>query len=105
MAGRGVGPRELQWRLVSGSRVRNGATDYRLGNKGDLQALVEGDSRLFNQYGVILLKPAKHPHLKATDGQAFVDWSTSAARQRVIGEYRLDRQQLFFPNANPRQAN
>ena len=68
-------------------------------NRGDLAVLVEGDSRLFNQYGVMVVNPAKHPHVKAADAQKFVDWVTSASGQGVIAAYKIDGQQLFFPNA------
>ena len=68
-------------------------------NRGDLKVLVEGDKRLFNQYGVMLVNPAKHPHVKAVDGQKFVDWVTSAAGQDVIASYKIGGEQLFFPNA------
>lgn len=73
-------------------------------NKGGLAILVEGDRKLFNQYGVILVNPAKHPHVKAQDGQAFIDWLTSAEGQKAIGDYRIDGQQLFFPNAAEKGA-
>lgn len=68
-------------------------------NRGDLAVLVEGDTRLFNQYGVMLANPAKHPHVKAADGQKFVDWVVSAPGQAVIGSYKIAGEQLFFPNA------
>jgi tungstate transport system substrate-binding protein len=68
-------------------------------NKGDLEILVEGDKRLFNQYGVILVDPQRHPHVKAKAGQAFVDWLLSKEGQAAIAAYRLNGQQLFFPNA------
>jgi tungstate transport system substrate-binding protein len=68
-------------------------------NKGDLEILVEGDKRLFNQYGVILVDPQRHPHVKAEAGQAFVDWLLSKEGQAAIAAYRLNGQQLFFPNA------
>ncbi len=68
-------------------------------NRGDLQVLVEGDSRLFNQYGVMVVNPARHPHAKAADAQKFVDWVTSAPGQATIAAYKIDGQQLFFPNA------
>ena len=68
-------------------------------NRGDLQVLVEGDSRLFNQYGVMVVNPARHPHTKAADAQKFVDWVTSAPGQANIAAYKIDGQQLFFPNA------
>jgi tungstate transport system substrate-binding protein len=68
-------------------------------NKGTLAIAVEGDKRLFNQYGVILVNPAKHPHVKAADGQAFIDWVTGRAGQKSIAGFKVGGQQLFFPNA------
>jgi len=68
-------------------------------NKGDLEILVEGEKALFNQYGVILVNPERHPHVKAEDGQALIDWLVSKQGQDAIGSYVLDGQQLFFPNA------
>jgi tungstate transport system substrate-binding protein len=68
-------------------------------NRGELAVLVEGDSRLFNQYGVILVNPAKHPHVKKEDGQRFIDWLVSPAGQKAIADFRIGGQQLFFPNA------
>jgi tungstate transport system substrate-binding protein len=68
-------------------------------NKGDLVILVEGDTRLFNQYGAILVNPAKHPHVKAADGQRFIDWLVSPAGQQAIADYKIGGEQLFFPNA------
>jgi tungstate transport system substrate-binding protein len=70
-------------------------------NKGDLTILVEGDKQLFNQYGVMLVNPQKYPHVKATDGQAFVDWLISPEGQQAIAGYKIDGQQLFFPNHVP----
>ena len=68
-------------------------------NRGDLKVLVEGDKRLFNQYGVMLVNPAKHPHVKAADGQKFIDWLISPVGQGVIASYKIGGEQLFFPNA------
>jgi tungstate transport system substrate-binding protein len=68
-------------------------------NRGDLAIAVEGDQRLFNQYGVMLVNPAKHPHVKKAEGQAFVDWVTSPEGQKAIAEYKINGEQLFFPNA------
>ena len=68
-------------------------------NKGDLQILVEGDKRMFNQYGVMLVNPAKHPNVKKQWGQAFVDWVISPEGQKTIAEYKINGEQLFFPNA------
>ena len=70
-------------------------------NRGKLAMLVEGDSRLFNQYGVILVNPAKHKHIKAKDGQAFIDWLLSDRGQQAIAAFRLEGEQAFFPNARP----
>ena len=68
-------------------------------NRGELGILVEGDSRLFNQYGVILVNPARHPQVKKGLGQAFIDWIVSAEGQRSIAEYRIGGEQLLYPNA------
>jgi tungstate transport system substrate-binding protein len=68
-------------------------------NRGDLGIVVEGDKRLFNQYGVMLVNPAKHPHVKKKLGQTFVDWVVSPDGQRAIAQYTIGGQQLFFPNA------
>ena len=68
-------------------------------NRGDLEIMVEGDRRLFNQYGVILVNPAKHPSVKADLGQIFIDWLLSPEGQTVIGEYKIDGQKLFYANA------
>lgn len=69
-------------------------------NKGDLVISVEGDKRLFNQYGVMLVNPAKHPNVKKELGQTFIDWLVSPTGQTAIAGYKIDGQQLFFPNAN-----
>ena len=68
-------------------------------NRGDLVVLVEGDTRLFNQYGVIAVNQAKHPHVKAALAQAFVDWVVSPAGQATIAAYKIGGEQVFFPNA------
>ena len=68
-------------------------------NRGDLDILVAGDKRMFNQYGVILVNPAKHPHVKKDLGQAFIDWLVSPEGQKAIADYKINGQQLFFPNA------
>jgi tungstate transport system substrate-binding protein len=70
-------------------------------NKGDLEILVEGDQRLFNQYGIILVNPAKHAHVKKDLGQQFIDWVISPEGQNAIRSYKIEGQQLFFPNASP----
>lgn len=68
-------------------------------NKGDMAVLVEGDQRLFNQYGVMLVNPAKHPQVKVKEGQAFINWLVSADGQKAIASYTMGGEQLFFPNA------
>jgi tungstate transport system substrate-binding protein len=69
-------------------------------NRGDLVIAVEGDRRLFNQYGVMLVNPAKHPGVKKALGQQFIDWLVSPEGQRAIANYEINGQQLFYPNAN-----
>jgi tungstate transport system substrate-binding protein len=73
-------------------------------NKGDLEILVEGDKRLFNQYGVMLVNPQKCPSVKAQLGQQFVDWVVSPEGQKTIADYKIDGEQLFYPNANDPNA-
>jgi tungstate transport system substrate-binding protein len=68
-------------------------------NRGDLAIVVEGDNKLFNQYGVILVNPDKHAHVKKELGQAFIDWLTSPEGQKAIADYKINGEQLFFPNA------
>ncbi len=68
-------------------------------NRGGLDTVVEGDKQLFNQYGVIVVNPAKHPHTKKDYAQAFADWAVSRAGQEAIASYKIGGQQLFFPNA------
>lgn len=68
-------------------------------NRADLEVLVEGDQRLFNQYGVMLVNPAKHAHVKTAEGQKFIDWLVSAEGQAAIASYQIGGEQLFFPNA------
>ncbi len=68
-------------------------------NKGDMEIVIEGDQRLFNQYGIILVNPAKHPNVKKELGQAFIDWILSDDGQNAIRAYKIEGQQLFFPNA------
>ena len=76
------------------------ATWTKFGNKGDFQIHVQGDKRLFNQYGVILVNPEKCPNVKASSGQQFIDWLLSEKGQKAIAAYQVNGNQLFFPNAN-----
>jgi tungstate transport system substrate-binding protein len=71
-------------------------------NRGSLSILVEGDERLFNQYGVMLVNPARHPHVKRADAQAFIDWLVSAEGQAAIAAFRINGEQAFFPDAHTR---
>ena len=97
--GCGMGP-ALNMASSSGAYVlADRGTWLSFKNRGDLTVLVEGDTRLFNQYGVMLVNPAKHPHVKAADGQKFVDWVVSGPGQAVIASYKIGGEQLFFPNA------
>jgi tungstate transport system substrate-binding protein len=73
-------------------------------NRGNLAILVEGDKRLFNQYGVILVNPAKHPDVKKDLGQQFIDWIVSPEGQKAIADYKIGGEQLFFPNAGKEGA-
>ena len=97
--GCGMGP---ALNMASGSNayvMADRGTWLNFKNRGDLAVLVEGDKRLFNQYGVILVNPARHPHVKAADGQKFIDWVVSRQGQQAIAQYRIGGEQLFFPNA------
>lgn len=76
------------------------ATWIKFGNKGDYQIAVEGDAAMFNQYGIIAVNPEKHPHVKVTESQVFIDWMLSPAGQKAIAAYKVDGKQLFFPNAD-----
>jgi tungstate transport system substrate-binding protein len=69
-------------------------------NRGDLAVLTEGDRRLFNQYGVMLVNPLRHPNVKVKEGQAFVDWLVSSEGQKTIADYKVNGEQLFFPDAS-----
>ena len=73
-------------------------------NNGDLVVAVEGDKRLFNQYGVILVNPEKHPNVKKDLGQQFIDWLVSPEGQKAIADYKINGEQLFYPNANDHSA-
>ena len=75
------------------------ATWLAFSNRGELAVLVEGDKRLLNQYGVMLVNPEKHPNVKRADGQTFIDWLVSPEGQAAIAAYKIEGEQLFFPNA------
>jgi tungstate transport system substrate-binding protein len=97
--GQGMGPALNAASALNAYTLADRGTWLSFKNRGDLAILVEGDKRLFNQYGVMLVNPAKHPHVKAADGQAFVDWLVSPEGQRAIADYKVAGEQLFFPNA------
>ena len=97
--GQGMGP-ALNMASASNAYVLSDrGTWLSFKNRGELSVLTEGDRRLFNQYGVMLVNPAKHPTVKAADGQAFIDWLVSQAGQSAIAGYKVGGEQLFFPNA------
>lgn len=98
--GCGMGP-ALNIAASSGAYVlADRGTWLNFKNRADLAVLVEGDQRLFNQYGVMLVSATKHPHVKTADGQKFVDWVTGQAGQAAIASYKIGGEQLFFPNAS-----
>lgn len=97
--GCGMGPALNMAASLGVYTLADRATWLAFKNRADLQILVEGDARLFNQYGVMVVSPAKHPHTKVADAQKFVDWITSATGQAVVARYQIEGQTLFFPNA------
>jgi tungstate transport system substrate-binding protein len=98
--GQGMGA-ALNTAAASGAYVLSDrATWLRFKNKADLMVVVEGDKRLFNQYGVMLVNPARHPSVKAKAGQAFIDWLVSPKGQQTIAGYKVGGEQLFFPDAS-----
>ena len=97
--GCGMGPALNMAASTSGYVLADRGTWLSFKNRADLVVLVEGDTRLFNQYGVMVVNPARHPQTKALEAQKFVDWVTSPAGQTVIAGYKIGGEQLFFPNA------
>jgi tungstate transport system substrate-binding protein len=97
--GSGMGPSLNMASSANGYILADRGTWLSFRNRGELVILVEGDNRLFNQYGVILVNPAKHPHVKKVEGQRFIDWLVSPAGQKAIADYKIGGEQLFFPNA------
>ena len=97
--GCGMGPALNMAASLGAYVLADRATWLAFKNRADLAVLVEGDQRLFNQYGVLVVNPAKHPHVKVADAQKFADWIVSPAGQTVIAGYKINGQQLFFPNA------
>ena len=97
--GAGMGATLNTASAMDGYTLTDRATWLSFKNTGELALLVEGDTRLFNQYGVILVNPAKHGHVKAADGQAFIYWLLSERGQQAIAAFRIAGAQVFFPNA------
>ncbi len=97
--GSGMGPALNSASGMNAYILADRATWLSFKNRGDLTISVEGDRRLFNQYGIILVNPAKYAHIKKDMGQAFIDWVLSAEGQTAIAEYKIGGEQLFFPNA------
>ncbi len=97
--GSGMGPTLNTASSMNGYALTDRGTWLSFKNRGDLTILVEGDKRLFNQYGVMLVNPAKHPQVKKDLGQQFVDWVVSPQGQAAIAGYKIGGEQLFFPNA------
>ncbi|GAB4172198.1 MAG: extracellular solute-binding protein [Rhodocyclaceae bacterium] len=100
--GSGMGPALNTAASMNAYLVADRGTWLSFRNPRDLRILVEGDTRLFNQYGVMLVNPARHPHVKADAGRRFIDWLVSPEGQKAIAAYRVGGRQLFFPNAAPR---
>ena len=98
--GCGMGPALNIAASSGGYVVTDRGTWLAFKNRADLVVLVEGDTKLFNQYGVMVVNPAKHPQTKVVEAQKFVDWVTSNAGQAVVAGYRINGEQLFFPNAS-----
>ena len=97
--GSGMGPALNTASAMNGYILADRGTWLSFKNRGDLIILVQGDPKLFNQYGVMLVNPAKFPHVKRAQGQEFIDWLISKNGQDVIASYKIDGEQLFFPNA------
>ena len=99
--GSGMGPTLNTAAGMNGYALTDRGTWLSFQNRGDLAILVQGDDRLFNQYGVILVSPDKHPNVKADLGQQFVDWLVGPEGQQAIAAFKINGEQLFFPNAHP----
>ncbi|HKY02066.1 MAG TPA: extracellular solute-binding protein [Burkholderiales bacterium] len=98
--GQGMGPALNTASSMNAYVLTDRGTWLSFKNRGDLVVLVEGDKRLFNQYGVILVNPNKHPHVKVQQAQAFIQWLVSPEGQKAIADFKINGEQLFYPNAN-----
>jgi tungstate transport system substrate-binding protein len=96
--GSGMGPALNTASSMNGYILADRGTWLAFKNRGDLAILVEGDQKLFNQYGIMLVNPAKHPHVKKDLGPAFINWVVSPEGQKAIADYKVGGEQLFFPN-------
>ncbi len=99
--GSGMGPTLNIAASMNAYALTDRGTWLNFRNRGELKVLVEGDRRLFNQYGIIVVNPARHPHVKVQQAQRFADWIVSAEGQQAIADYRIGGESLFFPNAKP----
>ena len=97
--GSGMGPTLNTASAMNAYALTDRGTWLSFKNRGELAILVEGDKRLFNQYGVMLVNPARHPHVKKAEATAFIDWLISVEGQRAIADYKINGEQLFFPDA------
>ncbi|HEY3073828.1 MAG TPA: substrate-binding domain-containing protein [Burkholderiales bacterium] len=97
--GQGMGPALNTAAAMNAYILADRGTWLSFRNRGELAIAVEGDKRLYNQYGVMLVNPGRHPHVKQEMGQGFVDWLISAEGQKAIADYKINGEQLFFPNA------
>ncbi|MEO8565040.1 MAG: substrate-binding domain-containing protein [Betaproteobacteria bacterium] len=102
--GQGMGPALNTAASMNAYILADRGTWLAFKNRGDLRILVEGDKRLFNQYGVMLVNPVKHPNVKNELGQLFIDWLVSPEGQTAIAGYKIDGQPLFYPNASDHDA-
>ena len=98
--GSGMGPTLNTAAAMGGYTLSDRGTWLNFKNRQDLKIVVQGDRRLFNQYGVMLVNPARHPHVKQELSHRFIDWLLSSSGQKIIADYKINGEQLFFPNAD-----
>jgi tungstate transport system substrate-binding protein len=99
--GQGMGPALNMASATNAYLLSDRGTWVFFKNRGDLAVMVEGDKRLFNPYGLMMVNPARHPQVKAADAKAFVDWVVSLEGQSAIAGYRIEGQQVYFPTEAP----
>ncbi len=100
-SGSGMGPTLNIASAMNGYTLADRGTWLSFKNRGELAIVLQGDPRLFNPYGVIVVNPARHPHVKREMAQRFADWVVSPTGQKAIADYKIGGEQLFFPNAKP----